>query len=81
MIEPSFWYSQTGATLLAICWLISLYLILRLWLARRADPIGRKLIWSLILLLLPVFGWIFYMGFYKASKPMHEGHHVYSGLG
>ena len=65
----------------AICWLISLYLVVRLWLTRRADPIGRKVIWSIILLLMPVLGWIFYAGFYEAPKPVGNGHHQYSGLG
>jgi hypothetical protein len=81
VIDPSFWYSSTGTALLALCWLISLYLVLRLWRVRHADPKGRKIVWSIVLLLFPVFGWILYAGFYKAPKPVGNGHHQYSGLG
>jgi Phospholipase_D-nuclease N-terminal len=81
MIDSSFWYSQIGTAILVICWLSSLYLVLRLWFVRHADPASRKIFWSVVLLLLPVLGWILYAGFYKAPKPVGNGHHQYSGLG
>lgn len=75
------WYSPTEVFAAAACWSISLCIIARLWVTRRADPIGRKLVWSIILLLLPVLGWLFYAGFYRAPKPVGNGYHQYSGLG
>jgi uncharacterized membrane protein len=58
---------------LALCWLINLVVVLRLWLIRRSDPLSRKLIWTLILAFLPILGLLFYAGFYQAPKPCsHE---------
>ena len=80
MIDTSFWYSPDRVVLLAFGCLISLYLIVRVWVVHHADPVGRKLIWSLILLLLPVLGWLFYAAFYQAPKPLYDGDHYESGL-
>ncbi len=81
MIDASFWDSPAGTTVVAVCLLISAFLVVRLWVVRRADPAGRKLIWSIILLLLPVLGWLFYAAFYQAPKPLYDGDHYESGLG
>ena len=58
---------------LSLCWLINFLVVVRLWFVKRSDPLGRKLIWSLILALLPILGLVFYAGFYQAPKPCsHE---------
>ncbi len=81
MIDMAFWYSPTGFFVVVTWWSISLCIIARLWVTRRVDPIGRKLVWSVILLLLPLLGWLFYAAFYQAPKPVGNGYHQYSGLG
>ncbi len=81
MIAPSSWYSTTELIIFGVCEFVSLCIIVRLWLTRGADPTGRKLVWSLILLLLPVLGWLFYAAFYQAPKPLYDGDHYESGLG
>ncbi len=52
------------AIVAGICLWISLCLIVRLWATRRTDPALRKLVWSAVLL-LPLFGWLFYGAFYR----------------
>ena len=64
----------------ALCWLINVLVIARLWTVRRADPLGRKLIWSLILLVLPILGLVFYAGFYQAPPPCSHEKDESSGL-
>ena len=81
MIAPSSWYSTTELIIFGVCEIVSFCIIVRLWLTRGADPTGRKLVWSLILLLLPVLGWLFYAAFYQAPKPLYDGDHYESGLG
>ena len=72
MNESSSFDSSCGVAF-ALCWLMSLVVIARLWIIKGVDPLGRKLIWSLILVLLPILGLIFYAGFYQAPKPCsHE---------
>jgi hypothetical protein len=46
---------------------ISLCLIARLWLTHRTEPLLRKLIWSLALL-IPLFGWLFYADFFRVPE-------------
>ena len=81
MIDASFWDSTAGTAIVALCSMISFCLVVRLWVVRCADPAGRKLIWSIILFLLPVLGWLFYAAFYQAPKPLYDGDHYESGLG
>ena len=81
MRETSFPLSPTGLFVVAAWLFISLCIIARLWVTRRADPIGRKLVWSVIVLLLPMLGWLFYAAFYQAPKPLYDGDHYESGLG
>lgn len=72
MTEPLFFDSPCGVAF-ALCWLINFLVIARLWIVKRADPFGRKLIWSIILILLPILGLVLYAGFYQAPKPCsHE---------
>ncbi len=55
------------AILCAISVSISLCLIANLWIRRRSDSLGRKLSWSIILL-VPVIGWLFYAAFYHPPE-------------
>jgi hypothetical protein len=50
------------------CLLASLILIAHLWIFHRKDKLGRKLIWS-ALLMLPVLGWALYGAFYPPGDP------------
>jgi len=47
-------------------------LILHLWTVHRTDSLLRRLFWSLVLL-IPLYGWVFYGGFYRApgAGPLH----------
>ena len=47
------------------CLTVSLILIAHLWIFHRTDKLGRKVLWS-ALLLLPVLGWALYGAFYSA---------------
>lgn len=80
MTESAVFYSPCSEAFLVLCWLINVYLVVRLWRVKRADPIGRKLIWSVILVLLPILGLIFYAGFYQAPKPCSHEKDDSSGL-
>lgn len=51
-----------GPVVLAAALSVSAVLIYRLW--RRPDAPGKKILWSLVLL-VPLFGWIFYGALYK----------------
>lgn len=42
----------------------SLTLILRIWLVHRREPEGKKLFWSVVVL-VPLFGWLFYGGLFR----------------
>ncbi len=79
MTDPLFFYSPCGVAF-ALCWLINVLVIVRLWIVKRADPFGRKLIWSLILVLLPILGLVCYAGFYQAPKPCSHEKDDSSGL-
>jgi len=49
---------------LILAWIwISLSMIIRMWLKYPADPVLKKLFWSIILC-IPFFGWLFYGGCY-----------------
>jgi hypothetical protein len=77
--EPALFEPPCGVAL-AVCWFINLLVVVRLWIVRRADPFGRKLIWSLILLVLPILGLVFYAGFYQAPAPCSHEKDESSGL-
>ena len=79
MTEPAFSNSSCGPAL-AVCWFINIIVVARLWIVRPADPFGRKLIWSLILFVLPILGLVFYAGFYQAPKPCSHEKDESSGL-
>ena len=55
---------------------ISLTLIARLWVLHPECSSAKRISWSLILL-VPLFGWIFYAGFFKAppvtDSPLTSG--------
>ena len=43
---------------------VSITLVIRLWLAHRTPSFTKKFLWSLMLL-VPVFGWMFYGAFFQ----------------
>jgi len=66
-LDPAAWISQhprATVWICALCLWISVVLILRVWLVHRRTQLGKKVIWSLILL-VPLFGWIAYAGFFS----------------
>lgn len=63
-MDLSTWVTQhpKGAVALGAFFLwVSIVLILHMWLVYRRAPFLKKLLWSFILL-LPLFGWLFYAG-------------------
>lgn len=78
---PSWSLALTGElVVVATCVCVSLWIIAHLWMTRRADSFVAKLAWSLLLLLFPVAGWLFYAGFYRPPKAIYDGDHYESGL-
>ena len=57
---------------------ISLCLITRLWCLRHRTSIFTRLVWSLILL-VPIFGWLFYAAFYRPPERQDHGGHSEHG--
>jgi uncharacterized membrane protein len=49
--------------IIALCAWISLSMIVRMWLRYRSDSFLKKLGWTLVLC-VPLFGWLFFCGFY-----------------
>ena len=43
---------------------VSFTLVIRLWLVHRSASFTKKFLWSLMLL-VPIFGWMFYGGFFQ----------------
>jgi bacteriorhodopsin len=66
-IAPEKWMHATFFGILLCAW-ASLWLIGRMWLIHRHDPILKRVIWTLILL-IPFFGWLAYGAFYT---PLNE---------
>ena len=81
MIEPAFWSSATGIAIVVVCTTISLVMTTRWWVTRTFDPVLPKVIWSLIVLFLPVLGWMLFAGLYRTPRPHGEGDPYYHGLG
>lgn len=81
MIDPAFWFSAAGAAIVVLCTAVGLTITARRWLTRPFDPVIPKLVWSVIILLLPVLGWILFAGFYRAPGPHGEGNPYYHHLG
>ena len=46
---------------------VSITLVIRLWLMHRRASFVKKFLWSLMLL-VPVFGWMCYGGFFRAPE-------------
>jgi hypothetical protein len=62
---------------LAICLTASLCLIARLWITERHTATLQKLAWSAVLL-VPLFGWLFFAAFHHAPRQSaNEGHVEY----
>ena len=81
MIDPAFWFSAPGIAVVVLCTAIGAAITARLWLTRTFDPVMPKIIWSLVIVLLPVLGWMLYAGFYRAPGPHGEGEPYYHHLG
>ncbi|HSH40254.1 MAG TPA: PLD nuclease N-terminal domain-containing protein [Chthoniobacterales bacterium] len=83
MIDAPFWpLSLTGElVVVATCVCVSLWIIAHLWITQRADSFVAKFAWSLLLLVFPIVGWLFYAAFYRPPKALYDGDHYESGLG
>jgi hypothetical protein len=66
MFAPTATLSDGEKIALAVCLIISGYIIARLWLNHRSEKFIYKLLWSIVLL-MPVVGWVFYGAFYTPS--------------
>ena len=65
---------RIGAMAGAVCLAISLCLIARLWLVHRGGGVVSRVAWSGVLL-LPIFGWLFFLAFHRApSRLAGDGH-------
>jgi hypothetical protein len=58
-----------GVVIAGICAFVSLSLITRLWVLHRRARTMSKIVWSVVLL-LPVFGWLFFAAFYRAPASL-----------
>jgi uncharacterized membrane protein YhaH (DUF805 family) len=68
---------RVAAIAFVVCFGISLCLIARLWVRERHDTTLRKFAWSLVLV-VPIFGWLFFAAFYHAPRrSANEGHVEY----
>ena len=59
-----------GICAFGVCAFVSLSLIARLWVLHRRAHAMSKAVWSVVLL-IPVFGWLFFVAFYR--PPMASG--------
>jgi hypothetical protein len=56
-----------AAALVALWAFVSLCIIARLWVLHPRDRLISKLVWSLVLL-IPLFGWLFFAAFYRSPE-------------
>jgi hypothetical protein len=61
-----------------ICIFVSLCLIARLWVLHRRARAVSKIIWSIVLL-IPFFGWLFFVAFYRPPEPLDWTGHAEHG--
>ena len=71
-------YWKASVMALTICLTFSLCLIARLWLREHRVGAVRKLAWSGVLL-VPLFGWLFYGAFFRAPERDDSQGHVEHG--
>ena len=68
----------------AVCLAISLCLVARLWIVDRRAGVASRLAWSFVLL-LPIFGWLFFAAFYcppvRIAGDGHAEHGQAAALG
>ncbi len=69
MFAPTHTFTKSEKIILWVCFYVSVCLILRMWLREKKERFGKKVFWSLVLL-LPVIGWVFYGAFYR---PLSSG--------
>ncbi len=69
---------RAGTSAAAVCLAISLCLIARLWFLHRGDSVGSRMLWSAVLL-LPIFGWLFFAAFHPAPRRLAGDGHAEHG--
>jgi hypothetical protein len=57
---------------------VSLCLIARLWVVHRRAWVISKLVWSVVLL-IPIFGWLFFVAFFRAPEALSWTGHAEHG--
>ncbi len=68
---------RAGAMAGAVCLAVSLCLIARLWLVHRTEGVVSRVVWSAVLL-LPIFGWLFFAAFHRPPVQLAgDGHAEY----
>ena len=67
-----------GIALAALWAFISLCMIARLWALHRRERLFTKLVWSLILI-IPLFGWLFFAAFYRPPEALDSTGHAEHG--
>jgi ABC-type amino acid transport system permease subunit len=67
-----------GIVAAAICAFVSLCLIARLWILHRRARAVSKIVWSIVLL-IPVFGWLFFAAFYRLPETLGWTGHAEHG--
>jgi hypothetical protein len=78
IIELVLSHSMVAVGAAAIWAFVSLCLIARLWVLHRCDRVIGKLIWSLVLC-IPLFGWIFFIAFYRPPEALDWTGHAEHG--
>ena len=66
-LDPAGWIERHPLAALwiaAFCLCVSMILIIRMWFLHRRTNIGKKILWTFILL-VPLFGWLLYAGFFS----------------
>jgi hypothetical protein len=71
-------HRSLGIAAIGICAFVSLSLIARLWVLHRRARAFSKVIWSIVLL-IPVFGWLFFTAFFRAPEALDWTGHAEHG--
>jgi len=67
LVNASAWFAEhprIGIALAAFCLWVSVSLMIRIWVLYHRASFVKKLIWSIVLL-VPLFGWLFYAGCFQ----------------
>jgi hypothetical protein len=60
-------HPKAAITIGAFCLWVSVSLILHMWFVHRRQALIKKLLWSFVLL-VPLFGWLFYGGCFQLPE-------------